>query len=114
MIWNHVFEGIVFSDSELQEIHITAESVMVSMTLWNEQKFAVKFFDYVGLVDQGAVVAQIDSFETAAATDFLQYTLAQANIQAQPGEYKHFRFIDSWSASPVLEIVARNVTFDLD
>lgn len=114
MAWNHVFEGIVFSDSEIQEIHITAESVTINMTQWNEQKIAVKFFDYVGLVDQGAVVAQIDSFAAAAATDFLQLTLAQANIQAQPGDYKHFRFIDSWSASPVLEIVARNVTFDLD
>lgn len=114
MTWNRIFKETNFSDSELREIHITPESVTVNMTLWNEQKISLKFVNYVGLVDQGAVVAQIDSFAAAAATDFLQHTLGQANIQAQPGEYKHFRFISSWSASPVLEIVARNVTFDLD
>lgn len=114
MAWNHVFEEIVFSDSKLQEIHIIAGDVTVNMTLWNEQRIAIKFADYVGLVDQGTVVAQIDSLKVAAASDFLQRTLAQANTQAPPGEYKHFRFMDSWSASPVLEIVARDAILYLE
>jgi hypothetical protein len=98
-----------FNDNTVLEIHIAKSNVVVVLQHWTEQRIELEFFDYLTLIDRGAVEADICAVDTIETSEFLNQTLTQADIRAGREYYSHFCFISGWDGNPILEIVSKGV-----
>ncbi len=108
-----MFNKIANNESQMQNINLKKESVIVNVKLWNNKEVIIEFKDYLGVMDKNSIGYEIGDIITSRNSTFkeaiVQNIIDGGGDESELNDYNSIKIYDAWNEMIILEVIAKYI-----